>query len=348
MMYVVSFFIICLVMLILLNMGSGQSLVTNISLNLNHSGKKRDAGNKPVENIFNKTQPEVTAEERNNQSTESPVNSIFLSGLGASLGGAIAGGFFGSFLQTYFSNKSVREKDHLNDLKEHVADPLVCAISNTNFTLSDFKFDGFRFEVGGELGSDDILFQDFLENHYSDVHTQLKSVLKLGLDVSNKEHKLFNKLKSDILNVFSNITTAANGQSKNENVVDTITSAILENRYDDSYLRIAEYTQNRYLYFYPVEYSKIAFSEAEKYVVFSSAGSDQEFNINEINRIRSVLIQGLNGVVSQMREELQDYIESDNEFSNERKKLLQRLLELKYRTRLDFERRNLIKRCPLV
>jgi hypothetical protein len=102
-------------------------------------------------------------------------------------------------------------------------------------------------------------------------------------------------------------------------VVDTIARAILDNRYDDSYLRIAEYTQNRYLYFYPVEYSKIAFSEAEKYVVFYSASSDQEFNINEINRIRSVLIQGLDRLVSQMREELQDYIESNNEFSNERK-----------------------------
>jgi hypothetical protein len=120
----------------------------------------------------------------------------------------------------------------LNDLKKHVTDPLVYAISNTNFTLRDFKFDGFRFEVGRELGSDDVLFQDFLENHYSDVHTQLKSVLKLMLDVSNKENKLFNRLKSDILNVFSNDTPAAN-----RNVVDTIARAILDNRYDDSNLR---------------------------------------------------------------------------------------------------------------
>jgi hypothetical protein len=33
------------------------------------------------------------------------VNNILLSGLGASLGGAIAGGFFGSFLQIYYSNR---------------------------------------------------------------------------------------------------------------------------------------------------------------------------------------------------------------------------------------------------
>ncbi|MGB6672106.1 MAG: hypothetical protein WBE34_06710 [Candidatus Nitrosopolaris sp.] len=41
------------------------------------------------------------------------VNDIFLNGLGASLGGAIAGGFFGSFLQVYYSSKNDQKKDHL-------------------------------------------------------------------------------------------------------------------------------------------------------------------------------------------------------------------------------------------
>jgi hypothetical protein len=35
-------------MLILLKMGSGLSLSTDVSLNFNHSGKKQDVGNRPA------------------------------------------------------------------------------------------------------------------------------------------------------------------------------------------------------------------------------------------------------------------------------------------------------------
>jgi hypothetical protein len=82
-------------------------------------------------------------------------------------------------------------------------------------------------------------------------------------------------------------------------------------------------------------------------VIFSSASPNQEFNIEQVNRVRSDLIQGINSIVIQMSEEIKDYANSKNDFIDERKQLLQRLLELKYSNRLDFEKKSLHRQCLL-
>jgi hypothetical protein len=76
----------------------------------------------PIQSLLNKTQLTTKV---NNQSKENPVNNVLLSDLGGSLGDALVGGFLASFLQTYYSDRSVRRKDHLSDLKKDVVDQLI-------------------------------------------------------------------------------------------------------------------------------------------------------------------------------------------------------------------------------
>lgn len=201
--YVIGILMVSLVICALLNMNAGSSLIVNNSINSNHKLDtkqyvKNEEKHAPVQNLLNKTQLTIKG---SNQSNENPVNNVLLSGLGGSLGGALVGGFLASFLQTFYSDRSVRRKDHLSDLKKDVVDQLTQIVSDTNFTLTDFenKFIGFRFEAGRNLESDHVLFQDFIANHYSDLHAQLKNLLELKSDLSKREHPLLNELKLGIL-----------------------------------------------------------------------------------------------------------------------------------------------------
>jgi hypothetical protein len=155
------------------------------------------------------------------------VNDILLTGLGASLGGAVAGGFFGSYLQVYFSSRSDRTKDHLSDLKENVVNPLINTVSSFNFTPSDFTFSGFPYEEVAGLQSTDVLFEDFVTNHYRDIRTKLKETIRLSLDLANKTHNLLNQLKANLSNTFRDLKPTE-GQMVNLKAVDTLAEAILD------------------------------------------------------------------------------------------------------------------------
>jgi hypothetical protein len=273
------------------------------------------------------------------------VNNILLSGLGASLGGAIAGGFFGSFLQIYYSNRSIREKDHLSDLKRDVVDPIIGIISSPNFTLANFQiqFSDFRYEGGAKLESNDVLFQDFMIDHYPNIHSQLKTVIGSCLELANKQHQLSEALRSSLSNVFSNIAVTTDRQSKNDKSIDTLCQAILNNDYNQSYMRTTDYVASIFLYFYPVEDSRIPFSNDKTNLIFSSAELDKVSNIRQVDSVKSVLIQGIDAVINQMSKEIEDHNKSKNAFSNKRKQLLHRLLEVKYSTKLKFEKKTLKK-----
>jgi hypothetical protein len=269
-----------------------------------------------------------------------------LSGLGASLGGALAGGFFGSYLQVFYSSKSDRTKNHLSDLKEKVIIPLIDIVSNFNFTLSDFKFSGFSYQVCDELQSTDIPFQDFMTNHYPTINSKLYEVITLSAAMNNKKHLLLNQLKTNLSNTFIHDLKPTEFRKVNQGSVDTLVQAIL-NEYDRSYLRITDYLKYRYLYFYPVEDSQIAFSDP-KYEIFSSVSDNEETNIGTVNDVRSTLLEAIDKIINQLANELKDYNESKLYFTKARKELLDRLFELKYGSKLNFEKKLMRKKCSLV
>jgi hypothetical protein len=251
------------------------------------------------------------------------------------------------FLAVFFRYIILIEEDHLSDLKNDIVEPLLDTISNANFTLFDFKFINFRYEGGTKLESDDVLFQDFMIDHYPDIHTQLKNVVSLRLDLANKEHHLLKVVESGLSNAFSNVGVTSDRQSKNDKSIPTLCNAIINNDYDQSYIRVTDYGTSRFLYFYPVEDSRIPFSNAETNQIFSSADTDEESNIRQVDSVKSVLIQGIDEVINQKSKEMEDHDKSKNAFTNERKKLLDRLLEVKYSTKLKFEKKNLQKNCSL-
>lgn len=222
------------------------------------------------------------------------VNDILLTGLGASLGGAVADGFFGSYLQVYFSSRSDRTKDHLSDLKGNVVNPLITTVSTFNFTPSDFTFSGFRYEEVAGLQSTDVLFEDFMTNHYRDIRTKLKETIRLSLDLANKTHNLLNQLKANLSNTFRDLKPTE-GQMVNLKAVDTLAEAILD-EYDKTFLRITSYIETRKLYFYPVEYPLIAFSESQKYEIFSSALTSEQDNIRSVDEIKDTLIEAIDEI----------------------------------------------------
>ena len=181
------------------------------------------------------------------------INTVLLSGLGASLGGAIAGGFFGSFLQAYYSNRSSLEKDHLGELKDTICNPLSQIISNPNFTISDLHnvIEVISSSSGViKIKSSNLLLIDFMENHYPEVYHNLKECIKVKRDIDDKEHYIHSKLKSSLSGTFSSLQTGQEKEVFNDVSLDTLAKAIINDSYDNSYLRMTEYSQYRYLYFY--------------------------------------------------------------------------------------------------
>jgi hypothetical protein len=81
-------------------------------------------------------------------------------------------------------------------------------------------FIGFRFEVGRNLESNHVFFQDFMANHYSDLHAQL-----------------------NLSNVFSEIRLTTDAYKKDK-VINKLSQAILDNHYDKSYLRVANFVKS--------------------------------------------------------------------------------------------------------
>ena len=160
---------------------------------------------------------------------------IFFNGLGGSLAGAFVGAFLGSFLQVYYSAKNEQKKAHLLDLKESVTR----YISNSNFRLSDFTFEGFRYEQT-TLRSNDVLFNDFMTNHYPDIHSKLHSVVRLSLDVAGLGPNLLNRINDHLQNTINDIRPVKFQNLNEKTAVDILADGILSG-YDPSFLRVADY-----------------------------------------------------------------------------------------------------------
>jgi len=234
----------------------------------------------------------------------------------------------------------------LSDLKEDVINPLINTVSSFNFTLADFAFEGFRYEEGVGIRSNDVPFEDPMANHYPDIRSKLNETVRLSLDMGNKKHNLLNKLKANLSSTFNDLKYIQ-FQKVNPKAIDTLAEGILSG-YNSSFLRITDYVNTRILYFYPVENPLIAFSKDDKYLIFSSALSNVETNITSVNAINSTLIVAINKITNQLASDLQGYNESKGAFTNERSDLLDRLLERRYGTKLNFEKKNLRKKCSLV
>ena len=283
--------------------------------------------------------------------TSTQLNSVFFSGLGASLGGAIAGGFFGSFLQTYYSNRSRREKDHLYELKEIVCNPLSKVLSKPDFTIHDLRpiFAGI-IQSGGivKILIDNLIVTDFMENHYPEIFHDLEDVIRSKAHLDTADQSLRNKLKSTLSNTFSNMAEKREKEDTfNEESLDTLVSAIVDGIYYKSYLRVTAYTKYRYLYFSTIEDDKIPFGDSkEKYLIFSSTNDDPTYNVNRVQEIRNILISTIDPVIEDNRE-LQNYKKLKFEFNGKRILVHGKLLRVKYSTRLVFVRDRLRKKCTL-
>jgi hypothetical protein len=273
------------------------------------------------------------------------LNDVLWTGLGASLGGAIAGGFFGSFLQAYFSDRSVQVKDHFKDLKSDVISALIETIK-FDFKLSDLETFGFSME-NSELQFSDLRFEDFITNHYPDIRSKLEDFIRRSLDVNNKKGDLCNKLDSKLSNVFDNLEQHKREfQVINPESKDTLIRAISSD-YDKSFLRITNYGESQILYFYPVEDKMIPFKD-NSYRIFSSALSDEGANSKSVNEVKSTLVQNIEEIRNQLQTELLSCSESNTAFIDSRNRLLKRLMALKYSTKLDFEKKWIRRKCPLV
>jgi adenosyl cobinamide kinase/adenosyl cobinamide phosphate guanylyltransferase len=295
-----------------------------------------------VDNISSSTDRPVIINESNGEL----YTNVLWSGLGGALGGAIAGGLLSSFLQSYFSNRSVREKDHLSDFKQDIVEPLLNTVSKPTFGLLDFNFVGFRYGDGEKPQSDDALLQDFMENHHSKIHEHLGDVIKLGLDYNNQQYALLERLRSNIHDIFTHIEH----EEKEYVLFDSIHNLarnILQKNDLNNDIRIAKYTQNRYLYYYPTENPLIFFSNEKDYGIFKSVHEDEELNIRRTNEVKSYLVQNIGRTMDELRTSIDNYKDISNKFSQERTRLVEELLQVKYSTKLKFERKGLEKKCRL-
>lgn len=275
------------------------------------------------------------------------MSDILLTGLGASLGGAGLGSFIGSYLQVYYSSKSERGKDHFLDLKENVIDPLINTASRLDFAPSAFTFSGIHYEEGEGLQSNDVLFEDFMTNHYPTIRDTMNEVVGLSLELGNREHNLSNEIRESLLNTLHGIETIQY-QFVNYDAVDMLADAILHD-YDDAFLRITNYATTRKLYYYYLDYPLIAFgADSKRYEIFSSALTDEQANIRSAEEVRDTLIASIHDIRHRLVNDLESNNASRTAFTNERNTLVNSLLQVRYATNLNFVKRNMHRTCPLV
>jgi hypothetical protein len=82
--------------------------------------------------------------------------------------------------------------------------------------------------------------------------------------------------------------------------------------------------------------------------IYSSDLTDEEDNIKSVNEVKSTLIQNIEEIRKQLQIELQSCRESNTAFIDSRNTLLKRLMTLKYSTKLNFEKKQIRRKCPLV
>jgi len=197
--------------------------------------------NETLISIANRT-PETFTQNQSNSASEDtrPIiinqNNVDLIGIAGVFGSAIAGAFFGSFLQNFFSNRENRKREHLADLKEKVAKPLLEQITSPDFLILTVEFQTFDEDKGRKITSDNILFHDFMENHYPDILTSLKEFYESKLDLDNTEHDLRNKLISTFRPALESMKTKYTEGENNfhEKWIDTLVNAIVDSSYGKS------------------------------------------------------------------------------------------------------------------
>ena len=210
----------------------------------------------------------------------------------------------------------------------------------------DFNFIGFRLGDGEKPQSDGALSRDFMENHHPKIREHLGDVIKLGLDYNNQHYVLLERLKSNILDIFTHIEHGEQEYVLFDSI-HNLASSILQKNDLNNDIRIAKYTQNRYLYYYPTENPLIFFSNEKDYGIFKSVHGDEELNIRRTNEIKSYLVQNISRTTDELRTSLDKYKDISNKFSQERTRLVEELLQVKYSTKLEFERKGLKKKCRL-
>ena len=248
----------------------------------------------PPPTIFTNNQTDSATE---NATDARPIiineNNVDWIGIVGVFGSAIAGAFFGSYLQNLFSNRNIRKKEHLTDLKNNVSKPLYEEVTSPDFSIKSVEFQTFDEDKGRKITSDDILFHDFMENHYPDIHTSLKEFYESKLDLDNTEHDLRNKLISTFGPALETMKAKyTDNQYFLRRMIDTLVNAIIDGRYDKSvsaivnkrydksYFHITESGHHRILYFYHVKDDMIPFksssTERLQYVIFESRNMNQK------------------------------------------------------------------------
>ena len=202
--------------------------------------------------------------------TRNDVDWISIAGV---FGSAIAGAALGSFLQNFFSNRNTRKREHLADLKEKVAKPLFERITSPDFTIRTVEFKTFDEDKGRPITSENILYHDFMENHYPDIQTSEKEFYDSKVSLDNAEQDLRNKLNSTFRPILEEMRARYTEDENTFNeewiaslvitivysTYDVLVSAIVDRKYDKSFFHIAEDGSKRILYFYPVKDDMIPF-----------------------------------------------------------------------------------------
>jgi hypothetical protein len=182
-----------------------------------------------------------------------------------------------------------------------------------------------------------------MTNHYPDIRSKLNEFVGLSLDMGNKKHNLLEKIKKNLSITFDSLKPD-DFQKVNPEAVNKVAERILS--YDRSFLRITDYGKTRILYYCEIDL-RIPFSGLN-YDIFSSALVDEETNVKRVNEVKSSLAEAIDKIIEQVANELNSYNDSKRAFTNERNTLLNRLLRVKYGTKLNFEKQNMRKKCSLV
>lgn len=280
--------------------------------------------------------------------TESNNEQFAIVSLGGAFGGAIAGGFVSSYLQARFSNASRRNSDHLQELKERIVISLLDSTLDRNFWSLETLFTGFRITTNAIPKSDDVLFQDFMENHYSNIKTELGSVMRLESIYSANERQIVETLKSRIEEALQQIHREGEvNEASITSSAETIARRVLLD-YNPNYIRIGNYLNTRHLYFYPTPDPMIFFRNEKEYGIFKAAHINEQHNIQRVNDVRAYVIQSLGTIIADLQRGIDNYGRDRDSFLEQNGKLVDSLLRAKYSTKLKFEKKRIITRKGIV
>jgi hypothetical protein len=364
-----SFSVIFFTILII---SSGEYTATTASSRDQNTTTNKTGTNETIISLTNRT-PRTLTQNQSNPAVEDtrPIiinqneQNVDWTSIGAVLVSAGFGAFFGSYLQNYFSSRTYRKREHLNDLKEKVAKPLYERITSPDFKIRVVEFQTFKEDEGRKITAENILYHDFMENHYPDIQTSEKGFYESKLAFDNAAHDLRNKLNSTLRPILEEMKTKYTEDENTfyeewiESLVitivystyDVLVSAIVDRKYDKSFFHIADNDSHRILYFFPVKDDMIPFKlpsdERLQFVIFESKSTNQESNITKTNEVKDKLIQIVDRTLEERDEEIKKYENIKSKYYYSRKKLADSLLTVTYSTKLQFKQSNPNKRCSL-